>query len=265
MPDSPHTRLLEQFPSISLAEMDGVKLMNRIDNKYVTDTSMLTLLLSDALALGYRVLEVGGKRVNHYNSLYFDTPALKMYTDHQNRRLTRQKVRTRVYASSGLTFLEVKRKNNHGRTRKKRMVIPSEAFDDFRAIPEACSFLAEKSDYTADMLCPRVTTAFDRITLVNAGLTERLTIDFHLHFHNVASGLDAGLGRAVIIELKQDGHAGSRMKQGLLEHRIKPLRVSKYCIGTVLTDPDAKKNRFKQKIKQIEKVIHEKIEVQCES
>lgn len=265
MPDSPHNRLLMQFPSISLAEMDGVKLMNRVDSKYVTDAATLAILLSDALALGYRVLEVDGKRVNHYNSLYFDTPALKMYTDHQNRRLTRQKVRTRVYVSSGLTFLEVKRKNNHGRTKKKRTVIPSDAFADFRSVPEACSFLAEKSDYTAEMLCPRVTTAFDRITLVNAGLTERLTIDFHLHFHNVASGLDAGLGRAVIIELKQDGHAGSRMKQVLLEHRIKPLRVSKYCIGTVLTDPDAKKNRFKQKIKQIEKVIHEKIEVPCES
>ena len=259
MPDSPYTRLLEQFPSISLAEMDGVKLMNRIDNKYVTDTSMLTLLLSDALALGYRVLEVGGNRVNPYNSLYFDTPALKMYTEHQNRRLTRQKVRTRVYASSGLTFLEVKRKNNHGRTRKKRMVIPSNAFDDFRAIPEACSFLAEKSDYTADMLYPRVMTAFDRITLVNAGKTERLTIDFHLHFHNVANGLDAGLGRTVIFELKQDGRASSPMKGILLDHRVKPVRISKYCIAVTLTAEHLKTGRFKTKVRTIEKVINHKI------
>lgn len=263
MPDAPYIRILAQMRPITLEEMDHIRLMNRIDTKYVTDEKTLGRLLSDALAQGYRALEAEGLRLSPYNSMYFDTPSLRMYTDHQNRKLVRQKVRTRVYVSSGLTFLEVKRKNNHGRTKKKRTVIPPDAFDDFRTVPEACTFLSEKSDYTAQMLAPRLTTAFDRITLVNPARTERLTIDLHLHFHNVASGLDAGLGPAVIVELKQDGRADSQMKRILLEHRIKPIRVSKYCMGTVLTDPTAKKNRFKLKIKKVEKIIHQKIESPC--
>ena len=265
MPDAPYNRMLASLEPITLAEMDSIRLMNRIDSKYVTDEVTLGRILADASAAGYRALTVEGLRLSPYNSMYYDTDGLKMYTDHHNRRLVRQKIRTRVYVSSGLTFLEVKRKNNKGRTKKKRMVIPADAFSDFRSVPKACAFVAEKSDFTADRIAPRMTTAFDRITLVNAEKTERLTIDLHLHFHNVVSGLDAGLGPAVIIELKQDGRADSRMKRILLERRVKPIHVSKYCIGTTLTDPTAKSNRFKLKIKKIEKVIHEKIEVPCVS
>ena len=186
MPDAPYNRMLASLEPITLAEMDSIRLMNRIDSKYVTDEVTLGRILADA-------------------------------------------------------------------------------FSDFRSVPQACAFVAEKSDFTADRISPRMTTAFDRITLVNAEKTERLTIDLHLHFHNVVSGLDAGLGPAVIIELKQDGRADSRMKRILLERRVKPIHVSKYCIGTTLTDPTAKSNRFKLKIKKIEKVIHEKIEVPCVS
>ena len=38
--------------------------------------------------------------------------------------------------------------------------------------------------------------------------------------------------------------------------RIKPLKVSKYCIGTALTTPEVKKNRFKAKIRMIEKIAN---------
>ena len=64
----------------------------------------------------------------------------------------------------------------------------------------------------------------------------------------------------MIIELKQDGRAASGMKDILLDHRVKALRVSKYCIGTTLTDDRVKSNRFKQKIRQIEKIINKRIQ-----
>ena len=64
----------------------------------------------------------------------------------------------------------------------------------------------------------------------------------------------------VIIELKQDGRADSQMKRILLNHRVKPTRMSKYCIGTTITNPNVKSNRFKKKIRRIEKVINSKIE-----
>ena len=56
-------------------------------------------------------------------TLYFDTPDRQMYAEHQRGRKNRQKIRVRRYESSGVSFLEVKRKNNKGRTDKKRMEI----------------------------------------------------------------------------------------------------------------------------------------------
>ena len=64
---------------------------------------------------------------------------------------------------------------------------------------------------------------------------------------------------AVIIELKQDGRADSPMKRILLNHRVKPVRVSKYCIATTITSPGIKTGRFKEKVRRIEKTINKKI------
>lgn len=259
---SPKQRLEQQLASmqpITLGEMDSIKLMNRIDSKYCTRLDTLLEVLQDADRHGYRVLEVEGLRLSPYNSMYYDTDTLGMFLDHHNRRLVRQKVRTRVYVSSGQTFLEIKRKNNKGRTRKKRIEIPGADFADFRSNPEADAFLTEISGYLPTDLKPRMETIFDRITLVNAAKTERLTIDTNLRFVNHDTGITSGLKSAVIIELKQDGRADSEMKGILLDHRVKPIRVSKYCIGTTITNPGVKSSRFKVKVRRIEKVINEKI------
>lgn len=260
--DSRRTELLEQLAAmrpIRLDEMESIRLMNRIDTKYCTDMATLREVLRDADRHGYRVLEVDGYRLCPYNSLYYDTDGLGMFRDHHNRRLNRQKVRTRVYVSSGQTFLEIKRKNNKGRTKKKRMEIPPAEFADFRPDTGADAFLTQISGYRPEDLKPRLETIFDRITLINAAMTERLTIDTSLRFVNHDTGVEAGLGSAVIIELKQDGRARSEMKDILLGHRVKPIRVSKYCIGTAITNRSVPAGRFKPKVRRIEKVINEKI------
>ncbi|MDT3366098.1 MAG: polyphosphate polymerase domain-containing protein [Bacteroidota bacterium] len=260
--ESSRTTLLELLAAmrpITLDEMDSIRLMNRIDTKYCTDMATLREVLRDADRHGYRVVEVDGLRLCPYNSLYYDTDGLGMFRDHHNRKLTRQKVRTRVYVSSGTTFLEIKRKNNKGRTKKKRLEIPSGEFMDFRPDTAADAFLTQISGYQPEDLKPRLETLFDRITLVNAAMTERLTIDTSLRFVNHDTGANAGLGSAVIIELKQDGRAESEMKRILLDRRVKPIRVSKYCIGTTVTNPGVTSGRFKVKVRRIEKVINEKI------
>ncbi|MBR0531637.1 MAG: VTC domain-containing protein, partial [Bacteroidales bacterium] len=91
--------------------------------------------------------------------------------------------------------------------------------------------------------------------------TERITIDIHLMFNNFRTGKKASLLDAVIIELKQDGRAGSQMKGILLDNRVKPVRVSKYCMAVTLTDNNVKSGRFKEKVRTIEKIINKKIQV----
>jgi len=255
----------ERMEGISLDEMDSIKLMNRIDTKFVTNEATLVSILDEACKQGYRVCTIDGQQVLGYYSVYYDTPDLYCYTIHETGKKVRQKVRVRTYMISDVTYLEIKRKNNKGRTKKKRIQIPLDQRLDFSENQEAVDFLEDKSWFNAEQLSPECTTEFDRITLVNAAKTERLTIDMNLHFHNFRTGLDGDLKDAVIIELKQDGKAASQMKNILLDFRVHPYRISKYCMGIVLTEPSARTNRFKKKIRYIEKTINKKITDRYES
>jgi len=42
----------------------------------------------------------------------------------------------------------------------------------------------------------------------------------------------------------------------MIEQHHHPFKISKYCIGTALTSPNLKRNRFKAKIRKIEKMLH---------
>ena len=113
MPEIEHISLgqeLDNMLPITLEEMNSVKLMNRIDAKFLTNEATLRSVLADAAAAGYRVLVTEGERQSPYETVYFDTPGLRMFYDHHNRRLVRQKVRTRCYVRSGEAYLEIKRK-----------------------------------------------------------------------------------------------------------------------------------------------------------
>ena len=242
-----------RMETITLEEMRGVKLMNRIDTKYVLDYDEVLTLLGLAAEAGYRVQHIDGKRAVAYDTLYYDTPERQMYLVHHNQQLTRQKIRTRTYLESGTTFLEIKNKTNRGRTKKQRIEISRDNFSAFMSDARALEFFTERSAYRATDITPAATTRFTRITLVNATLSERITIDLDLHYEDVREGRTATIERMAILELKQDGLTHSTMKELLRDMRIPPLKVSKYCLATTLTVDGIKKNRFKLKLRDIEK------------
>ena len=265
------TDIVQTFEPISLAQMESVKLMNRIDTKYAVPLSVLPVLL-EAAKEDYYVQEIEGKRIATYDTMYYDTESLEMYIRHHDRQLVRQKIRVRQYVDSDLTFLEIKRKNNKGRTSKKRIVVPG--FDITADTPSVLkhkrkedeavtvsSFIDAKSRYEWSAISPHLWTKFHRITLVNKAKTERLTIDLDLVWENVVSGETKTFPELVIIELKRDGVRGLGVSglgvSGILRDlRVKPLKISKYCIGTALTTPGLKKNRFKSKIRKIVKLLN---------
>ena len=246
--------LLMAIEPIDLDMMDSIRLMNRIDTKYVTTSSVLDAILRKSLACGYMMFVSEGVRIHPYDGIYFDTSDLRMFMDHRNSRLVRQKVRTRIYSASELCFLEVKSKNNHSRTKKKRISIPPEEFTDFRGDNKCSDFLAKITGYRADSLSPSVETSFSRITLVDKDLSERITIDSDICFRNMRNGVTSGLGDVVIIELKRDGRKLRTMQDILLSLRVKPMRISKYCMGVALTDSQCRPGRFLEKIRACEKL-----------
>ena len=101
------TDLINTFAPISLEQMSGVKLMNRIDTKFVTTTDRLRQLLQMARK-DYYVQEIDGERNLEYDTTYFDTTAFDMYNQHQWNHTNRQKIRFRTYCISGLQFMEVR-------------------------------------------------------------------------------------------------------------------------------------------------------------
>lgn len=243
--------LLDKMQPITLEEMSEVSLMNRVDTKFLTTLPVLKRLLLDAKD-DFLVQESNGKRNAPYYTRYYDTLDVRMYCDHERGKKTRKKIRIRQYLDSGLLpFLEIKNKNNKGRTKKKR--ISMDAGDEIEAYE---NFITKHTDFFSQELFPKIENRFNRITLVNKEKTERITIDTSVEFHNFVSGRILDLPQLVIIEWKRDGRAGnSKLKPLLRELRIKQSSFSKYVVGMALTDSLLPQNKLKPRLRSIEKLL----------
>ena len=246
--------ILNEMEPISLDDMSAVKMMNRIDTKYVADDLTVNKLF-ELIKDEYYVQEIDGKRISAYDSVYYDTADNHMYIIHQDKKLKRDKLRVRNYVDTGTYFCEVKHKNNHGRTKKKRIEVEEGVFADLKSDAATREFVENQlPTYDFDGFVKKLSTSFERVTVVNKGKTERITIDFNVRFHNFENGNECGIAPLVIIELKRDGQCESFFQKTLFELRVKPLSISKYCIGRALTDKTLKQNRFKKKIIKLEKL-----------
>lgn len=241
---------LARFAPISLAEMDAVALMSRIDTKYLMDTAQWHAALA-ALADDYRVLEIDGVRLHRYVSLYFDTADLMLYACHHVGRSERFKVRSRSYLDSGISFFEVKHKTNKGRTIKDRMRTMALLT---RLTPEAGRFVDRLTPLDVETLQPRLWTEFSRITLVSQRRPERVTLDLELRYR--ASGASIALPAVIVAEVKQESiDRESGLVAQMRALGIHPTPLSKYCIGTALLRPDVKHNRFKPVLRQMDRIM----------
>jgi hypothetical protein len=218
-------QILRSFTPVTLHEMDGVKLLDRIDTKYVFGEALMPALLEE-LRGQYKVLEVNGQRGTLYRTLYYDTEGYRHFNDHQSDLFLRSKVRYREYVGSGLCFLEVKRKTGRGRTTKVRRRVDG---IPLTMPPDHLAFVQEACD-AQEPQSPQLWNTFERFTFVHRSRPERLTIDRGLTFER--EGAMAVLGPACIAELKQqEGDEGSPFT-GLMEDLgQRPTGMSKYCVG----------------------------------
>lgn len=189
--------IVKSLTSISLTEMDDVSLMKRTDTKFVIHENQLISVL-DAVKDEYNILEIDGKRIMSYSSLYFDTKDKKFYKDHHNGKVNRTKIRIRKYVDSDTCFLEIKQKDGKGNTTKTRASI-----NDFEQdlSDKSIGFINEITNSDLN-LEPIIWNQFNRITLVNKIDKERLTVDLNLSFEK--SGSFKIYNKLVIIEVKQE-------------------------------------------------------------
>jgi len=236
------------FMKVTLADLDKVKLMNRSDSKFCMHIAQLPPVL-EALSHDYSILEINGETIFNYDNTYFDTPDNQMYLSHQNGKRNRFKIRVRNYVESNLNFLEIKFKNNKGRTIKER-IEKQEFIPEFTTSEQI--FLENVSPYNGHQLVPKINSFFKRFTLVNNQFTERVTFDIFPGFRNQQKEIT--LNNLVIVEIKQSKSSDTALIIKVLQaQKINRNGFSKYCIGRSLLEDDIKKNNFKPLLLRIKK------------
>lgn len=245
---------LAQYEPISLKEMKSVELMNRTDTKYVMRESQLLAMLQQ-LSDDYRVLDIKNVRLNHYQTLYYDTSDFQLYYQHHNGKRSRYKVRVREYVDSDLAFFEIKRKTNRENTVKSRF----EQRDLQAQIDsKADAFVHAHTPLDAHDLEPKMWNEFQRITLVSKHRQERLTLDLNLSFS--WGDKHVALPGIAIAEVKQErASQDSDFIQQIRQHHIQPNRFSKYCAGIYMLYDTVKTNNFKSRILLVNKLMQEEL------
>jgi len=228
--------------------MDHVKLLDRIDTKFVVHEEQLHEFLC-AISQDYNLLVIDGKSLHPYETLYFDTPGFNLYKMHHNGKRNRFKLRCRKYINSGISYFEIKSKTNTCRTVKQRVRIDG--------IPETLNeplknYIREHKPGDTEIYIPALSVFFERITLVNKHANERLTMDVNLRYKN--NGNEVKIEKLVIVEVKQEKHSVSPFRQLMKLHRQHRYYLSKYCLGVTCMNNGLKKNRFKQKINTLNKL-----------
>lgn len=229
---------------------NSVKLMDRTDTKYTFHISELSDVLL-ATQEYYKVLDIETHRISRYKTLYYDTTDFTLYNKHHSGKLNRYKIRHRTYIESKLGFLEVKFKNNKGRTVKTRI----KEFDlpDLNA-GNPQNFLQKTLPFDPHTLVPKIWINYSRITLVNKISAERVTIDVNLEFQ--ADDKIKNLNHLVIAEVKQDSKISSPFVSVMRERKIREGSISKYCFGIASIFDGIKKNNFKEKLLNLEKITN---------
>ena len=245
---------LGRLRPISLDALGAVSLMNRIEIKYLLNFRNIPAFI-DMLSDKYQALEICNLRLFQYSSTYLDTTDSLFYYQHVHGQFDRFKIRYRKYESTGLSFLEVKKKTNKGRTIKWR--VEQESVAGFKD-SHAAGFIAKHSPVAADSIHPVLLNRFSRITLASIESRERITIDFNITFSDFNGNASITFPWLAIVEFKKESYSDSLSFRSLIKNvSAYPTSFSKYCIGSSLLNDSLKKNMIKRKILLIKKLENE--------
>lgn len=246
--------VINQIRPVTLDAISSVRLMNRIEIKYVFGTRKLVNLLK-LLGNYYKILEISNMRMLPYSTTYLDTADYLFYYQHVRGEFDRHKIRYRKYEATEESFLEIKRKTNKGRTIKRRIKSKTVSgyFDN-----EADRFIEQYLPVSSEFVRPALNNHFTRITLAGIEMKERLTIDFNISFSDPENIKTMSLPFLAIAELKKEAYSDSSYFRALVKQlNIYPTGFSKYCVGSGLLNDSLKKNMLKPKLLLIDKLENE--------
>lgn len=221
---------LKAFKSIDFLSIKPQLLFTeRRDTKFLLHRNDLPGIIN-TLENDYLLVTHHGKQSQVYSTVYYDSTDLKFYLAHHNGHGNRMKMRTRTY-EDGSSFFECKQKTNRGVTLKER-----QAFDE---------------NFT-DGISPKLEVVYERITLHDFRLQEKVTIDFNLKFLDGDRKME--YPELVIAESKKSLNFHSPFIELMKLKKIEKVSMSKYCLGVVSLFEQVKKNNFKELVYKIQKL-----------
>lgn len=246
--DSNINEILDQFNVISLIETVNLKLLDRIESKYVLNINLLSNILKEVMP-HYSIVENNSIKKARYLNVYYDTPSFQLYFLHHNGKGHRYKFRKRCYLDDNKCFLEIKEKTNTGRTLKKRIQLQNNQPSE-QELYDLKKYLPKENQ----LLAPVINIEYNRITLVSKTNPERITIDLNINAtHNEKS---YSFKKLVIIEVKQKEPINTRFTEILKAHHLRKESFSKYCYSVCNLLEGIKSNNFKELNLKIKKIMH---------
>ncbi len=249
---------LHDFWTISLSELNSkASFLKRKDRKYLLSAWEFFDVL-EKLKDNFDILEIKGQKIFSYDNVYMDTEDHLFYNQHQNRKKSRVKVRTRYYLDSDLAFFEFKHKNKWVTT-KYRYEFPSEEHGFMtKGKKRFFEWVWQSINYweKAPKLSPSIRTKYKRITLVNKTNSERLTIDFDIRTYNLRDNKvkEVNLKNLVIVESKsmsQKSDCTKIMESFSIE---KSKSCSKYSLWVIYSWLAKKFDTFIETMEQIKQI-----------
>lgn len=249
---------LQDFEPISLSELNArASFLKRIDKKFLLNANQFADILED-LKNDFKVLEIKGKKIFSYDNIYMDSDDYLFYNQHQDKKNSRTKVRTRYYIDSNLAYFEYKQKIDWI-TSKYRYEFPSEEHGFMTKGKKRFFEWVWQSIYNDDKapkISPSIQTKYQRITLVNNDGSERLTIDFNIKTQDLRDkkNKEIDLKNLVIVEsksLKKDCKSSEIMES----HNIDEAKsCSKYSLWVVYSWIAKKYDTFIETMEKIKEI-----------
>ena len=241
-------RLKELFAPITLTQLNAqAAFLDRIDTKFVVSEDELIFLIEE-LKKDFYVLDIDGKSVFEYDSIYMDTEDYLFYNQHQEEGIkTRTKVRTREYVDSGIAFFEYKQKQGKS-IRKFRYQFDLENHGKMDSESEKFYQGLHMSFYNTKTptITPSSRTHYNRLTLCSKDNSERVTIDFNIELENLRGSGKKKLENMVIIESKATSKDCLSHKI-MAKHGIQQAHgCSKYCMSLLYTGVMRVRGKFEK-------------------
>lgn len=259
MPDNIHSGFLvrEALSGFVVASPENAALSGQIPVKsksarYVISMELLLEFLA-SFRSDYAVLPFDTDLTALNTMVYYDVPDFTLYRDHMKGKAARCQVKLKNIQGSQLPMFEVKFRSNKGITGKYLLPFDKDVTQLFAG--EVADKFYGLAGFTVSELRPSLGSCSDKFVLFDSESHERIEVDAGLQFALAGSEEDGLLIPLAIVRISGSPENASPTARFFHERRIKSMTFSRYLLGGSMLLPGLKSNRYKHKIRQIQKIV----------